>query len=684
MSFAGHADFDERWRRAAKKWRPPPRLRLSEWADQHFILSAESAAVAGPWRTLPYQREILDAISDPTVEQVSVMKSARVGYTLCMSAAIGYFVAQDPTSILIVQPTVDDATNFSKETIAPMLRDVPALAGIMFKDIEDRERGRRRRRGRGRGHGPKDPSDTIRHKIFPGGVLNLIGANSGAGFRRISRRVVMFDEVDAYPPSAGAEGDPINLGIKRTEAFHNRKIVAGSTPLIAGTSRIEEMFDAGDRRRYHVPCPSCGHMDILVFQEGERGHFMQWPEGKPEEAYFVCKANGCVIEHHQKRWMVERGEWRPDRPGGAHRSYHLWSALSYSPNASWGKIASEFVTAKRGGPEKLKTFINTTLGETWQERGEAPDWERLYTRRETYPIGSVPAGVKFLTAGVDVQKDRFVYEVVGWSATKESWSVDAGVLMGDTSNEASWGQLDELLARTFDGAGRSLPIALLGIDSGYNTQQVYTWARRHQRNRVIACKGVARARSLVGVPTPVDVTIRGKRFARGYKVWMVGAGIAKGELYGWLRLPRPPAGELAPPGYCHFPEYSEDYFKQLTAEHLVTVRKKNGYTVLEWQLLPNRENHFLDCRVLARAAASVLRLDRLAPPAPPPPAAAPQASHPPAPATAAPAPSPPATAEPPPAPPAPPPAAAPAPRPPRRAGGGFLGGRLGPWISKRR
>lgn len=583
--------------RARTRWRSPPRLSLSEWADRNFVLSAESAAVPGRWHTLPYQKGILDAITDDTVEQVSLMKSARVGYTLSVSAAIGYFIAQDPSSMLVVQPTVDDAKGFSKETIAPMLRDVPVLAGILFRDWEDK----------------KDASATLRHKAFPGGVLSLIGANSGAGFRRVSRRVVIFDEVDAYPPSAGSEGDPISLGIKRTEAFHNRKIISGSTPLITGVSRIEEMFLAGDQRRYHVPCPHCGHMDILSFNErAERGHVMHWPEGKPDLAHFQCRNCGCEIDHKHKRWMVERGEWRPGRPGGRHRSFHLWAALSYSPNATWAHIAREFVAAKAGGPEKLKTFVNTTLGETWQEQGEAPDWERIYLRRETYPIGSVPAGVRFLTAGVDVQKDRFVFEVVGWNETKESWSIDAGVLMGDTSLDATWSQLDELLDRSFPRVdGGELGIAALAIDSGFNTQMVYSWTRTKPMNRVIATKGSASARSLIGAPSMTEVTIRGKRM-RGYKVWIVGANIAKSELYGWLRLKRS-AEDVYPSGYCHFPEHSEEFFKQLTAEQLVSIRKRNRFTVLEWQLLPNRENHWLDCRVLGRAAAAFLGLDRLMP-----------------------------------------------------------------------
>lgn len=633
------ADIDAVIARAMGAWRPPPRLSLSMWADRYFVLSAESAAEPGRWHTLPYQKEILDAITDPTVTQVSVMKSARVGYSLCMSAAIGFYMHQDPSSILVVQPTVDDAKNFSKETIAPMLRDVPVLSQLLFKDIEEK------------GKGPKDSSATLQHKAFPGGILSLIGANSGAGFRRVSRRVIMFDEVDAYPPSAGSEGDQINLGMKRSEAFHNRKIIAGSTPLIAGASRIEELFLAGDQRRYYVPCPKCEHMDFLVFERKvDRGHVMRWPDGEPSAAYFECSGRQCRIEHKDKRWMIERGEWRADNPGAPTRSYHLWSALSYSPNASWGQIAGEFMEAKRGGPEKLKTFVNTTLGETWKERGDAPDWERLYQRREKYKIGSVPEGVIILTAGVDVQKDRFVYEVVGWSTSKESWSIECGLLLGDTSLESTWRQLDELLMRGFIGHdGAAHTITTLAIDSGYNTQVVYNWARRYPMSRVLAVKGVSGSRMLVGSPSPVEINVNGKKLKRGYKMWPVGVDIAKSELYGWLRLKIDEDGAV-PPGFCHFPEHGEDFFQQLTAEHLVTsVNKTTRRARLEWQVLPNRENHYLDARVYARVAAAVLGIDRIsvadraritARSAPKPQPAAPPATASSSPAVATPAPTP--------------------------------------------
>jgi phage terminase large subunit GpA-like protein len=428
-------------------------------------------------------------------------------------------------------------------------------------------------------------------------------------------------------------------------------------------------------------------MDFLRFREvvdGEepRGHFMQWPEDRPEDAYFVCRKNGCVIEHRHKRWMVERGEWRAGRPSTRstrrHLSFHLWAAYSYSPNATWGDIAKEFVEADAGGVETLKTFVNTGLGDTWKEKGEAPDWLRLYDRREQYERGVVPAGVLWLTAGMDVQKDRLVWEVVAWGRDRQSWSIDAGVIPGDTAQDATWISADELLSRQWPGeGGKIFQIRHLAVDSGYETQTVYDWARRHV-GQVLACKGVSGAKELLGTPTKVDIKRNGKRITRGAKVWPVGVDMAKAELYGWLGLDRPTkeSGLPFPPGYCHFPEYGEEHFKQLTSEQRIMSRTRHGRVRFDWAVLPGRENHALDARIYARAATVLGHLDQIAAAA-----AAARARGP------APGPPPPPTA--------PAPAARPDPDQPAPAAGAprssWLGGGRGatvggrsPWLSRRR
>lgn len=588
---------------ARQALRPPPRLKLSEWADEYFYLSAESAAEPGRWHTLPYQRAWMDAISDPHVEQVSIIKSARVGFTKCLNAAIGYHVAHDPCAILLIQPTEDDAKGYAKEEIEPMIRDCPAIGEKFLTSTKK--------------------VDSMLHKRFRGGLLQLAGARSPGNFRRVSRRVVIGDEVDGYPVSAGKEGDPIELAKRRAEHFWNRKFVWGSTPTDAGVSRIEQLFLAGDQRRYYVPCPHCGFMQVLRFPQ------FSWPKGKPELAVYVCIECGATIEHDQKRDMVAAGEWRPGphpqfpsleapAPFHGHASFHIWAAYSFSPNATWGQLATEFVESNTGGPEKLKTYVNTVLGETWTERGEAPEWERLYARRERYPMATCPPGVLFLTAGVDVQKDRLVYEVVGWGRQKCSWSIDAGVIPGDTSDlkKGPWPKLDELLARAFPRAGGGeLPIAMLAVDSGFNTQDVYSWAKGHPLTRVIAVKGHDAASAIISAPSSVEVSVAGRKLKRGYKVWPVATSMAKAEFYGWLGLKTPTdeqlaAGEPFPHGYCHFPEHGEEYFKQLTAEQLVSHRNPRGFTVRVWELIPGRQNHWLDARLYARCAAALVGLDR--------------------------------------------------------------------------
>jgi phage terminase large subunit GpA-like protein len=647
-----------------KYWRPPRRMKLSEWADEHFYLSAESAAEPGRWVTIPYQRGIMDAFTDPTTTQVSWMKAARVGATKMMGAAIGFYMHQDPCPIMIVQPTIEDAEGYSKEEIAPMLRDCPVLAELAPEA------------------GAKNSSNTLLHKVFPGGSLSMVGANSGRGFRRVSRKVVILDEIDGYPASAGTEGDPVKLAIRRGDYYWDRKVFCASTPGLAGQSRIAELFEAGDQRRYYVPCPHCGAMDFLVFREGNAGHSMKWDKGKPATAWFMCSRGGCVIEHKHKREMIAAGEWRASKPFTGHASFHLWTAYSLSPNATWGQLAAEFLTASDGGPELLKVFVNTWLGETWQDRGDAPEWQRLYQRREAYVIGTVPKGVVFLTAGVDVQRDRLVWEVVGWGANRESWSIDSGVLPGDTSAEPVWRSLDGLLAHKWENAEKlEFGIHKLAIDSGYNTQTVYGWAQRHPMSQVIACKGVATAAVLIGSPTKVELKVNGKKRGRGGSVWPIGVNIGKSELYGQLRQERPTGDgaelEPFPPGYCHFPEYGEDFFKQLTAEQLVPRVKRTGFVALEWQLIAGRENHFLDCRILARAAASLSGLDRLA-----------RAAH----ARSAPTPAPLASSKPPAAPPPPkapapqaPPSRAESPRPREdKSSGAWFSGKRDSWLGGRR
>lgn len=569
--------------------RPPPRLSLAEWAERHARLYDGSA-----FRPYPYQRAILDAMTDPAVERITLMKSARVGYTQMLSAALGYFIAQRPSKIMIVQPTIEDAEDYSKDTVDP-LHDWPVLTGLLAAV------------------GAKKSGDTIKRKGFPGGSLKITGANSPRAFRRIDLDVILFDEIDGYPAVAGKEGDQIALGIKRLTQSLQPLAVLGSTPLLDGDSKIADSFAAGTMERYHVPCPSCGTFQPLVWGDGS-GAGLRWRDNDPDTAFYCC-INGCPIEEGHKLDMLERGRWVAEAPFKGHRSFHIWSAYCPLPGAAWPKLVAEFLAAKKDR-EKLQVWTNTVLGETWVDRGEAPEWQRLYDRREAWEPGTVPTGGLLLTAGADVQRDRIEVSVWAWGRNKESWLIDHRVLMGDPFTDAPWRGLTAMLAETWRHAsGTDMAVTMTAIDAGdgVTMEAVKAWVRT-AGPRVMAIKGSSLALApVLGQPSAADVSYRGKKIANGVKLWPVGTAAAKGEFYGFLRLDRPTteSGEAFPAGYVHIPDHiSEETIKQLVAEHRVTRGGKGRRRMSAWEKLRER-NEALDCRVYARAAAARQGLDRM-------------------------------------------------------------------------
>ena len=556
------------------KFMPPPPLTLSQWADEKAVLSAESSAEAGKWATYSFQRDIMDAMTDPAVEYVTLMKSARVGYTKMLNWDTAYHIEHDQCSQLIVQPTIDDAQGYSKDEIGPMMRDMPCLQGLVSEAKS------------------RDSNNTILKKNYPGGTLTLIGANSARGFRRITVRRVKFDEVDGYPPTAGHEGDQIQLGIKRTETFWNRKIIIGSTPTIKGRSRVENWFDLGDQRHLFVPCPHCRTFQRLRFAN------MKWPEGNPERAYFVCEHCQKEIDHRDKRRVIDAGQWRAEKPFSGHAGFHLWAAYSYSPGAAWGKIAKRHADAthhfkQTGDFEQLKTVINTDLGETWEEKGDGIESLEIHTTAGM-ETDKAPEQALCITAGVDVQKDRLELEIVGWGQGEESWSLDYVILHGDTERQDVWDQLDDQLNRTFERGLATLRINAIGIDSGNQTQTVYKYVKKRALRRVFALKGSSlAAQPVVSRPT--------KKGIDQVPIFSVGTDTVKDMIYYRLKINDP-----GKPGYCHFPDgRPQEYFDQLTAEQVFTTWKK-GVAVREYRKV-RRRNEALDCRVYAVAALYILR-----------------------------------------------------------------------------
>jgi len=575
---------------AAAGARPDPMLLVSEWADQYRTLSTRASAEPGPWRTerTLYLREIMDCLSASSpVERVVFMAGSQLGKTECGNNWIGYIIHQAPGPIMAVQPTVEMAKRNSKQRIDPLIEESDVLRKLV---CDPRSR---------------DSGNTVLAKEFPGGMLVMTGANSAVGLRSMAARYLFLDEVDAYPGDVDGEGDPIQLATARTRTFARRKIFLVSTPKITGLSRIEAIYAESDQRSFWLPCPTCGGMQILKFAQ------LQWPKGRPKETVYVCEHCRARIENHQKQWMLARGQWRAAAAGdGKTAGFHLSSLYSPVGWFAWPDAAVLFDNAQ-SNPALLQVFVNTVLGETWTQMAEAPDWQRLYDRREDYRLGTVPQGGLFLVAGCDVQRDRLEIQVTAFGRARENWLVDYVVLDGDTSRPEVWEQLTDLLNTSYPHeSGAQLGIVKLAVDSGYATQQVYTWVRRQGPGGVLATKGYETGTAPIGQPSAVDVMVTGKRSKRGIKVWPVATGMLKSEFYGWLKLERPTveSGQPFPPAYCHFPQLPEEFFRQLTAEQLVP-RVVKGYRKLEWVKTRER-NEALDTFVLGRAAAAQFGMDR--------------------------------------------------------------------------
>jgi phage terminase large subunit GpA-like protein len=439
-------------------------------------------------------------------------------------------------------------------------------------------------------------------KDFAGGQLVITGANSAVGLRSMSARYLFMDEVDAYPGDVEGEGDPIALASARARTFGRRKKeFLVSTPTIAGQSRIEREYEASDQRRYFLPCPHCGAMQWLQFER------LRWDKGRPETAAYVCEDCETPIPERHKTWMLGAGEWRATAeatsPGVV--GFHISSLYSPVGWLSWEQIARDWEAAQ-GKDQALKTFKNTVLGETWQERGEAPDWQRLYDRREEWEPGTIPAGGLFLTAGADVQRDRIEVSVWAWGFDRQSWLITHRILDGNPFEAAVWLRLAEMLDEQWPHeTGRPMGISLTAIDSGDGTTTAEVYAFARSKPRVIAIKGMPDSfRQAIDSPSQSEIKRRGVTYKA--PVWPVGSGFLKGETYGWLKLEQPnlEAGDPHPPGYVHLPVHAagQEFCEQLTAEQLMVRRGKNGFPRREWVKTRDR-NEALDCRVYARAAA---------------------------------------------------------------------------------
>ena len=564
--------------------RPDPDLTVSEWADQYRMLSNKASAEPGPWRTdrTPYLREIMDCMSSSsTIQKVVFMAGAQLGKTEGINNVVGYMISEAPGPAMFVQPTIEMAKRLSKQRLESLIHETPRLAE---KIAPARSR---------------DSGNTLFSKEYPGGILLLTGANSATGLRSAPCRWVLLDEVDAFPHDVDGEGDPCALAERRASTFSRRKIILTSTPTVKDMSRIEAEYLASDQRRYFVPCPHCGHMQYLQWKN------LQWRDGDPRTAAYVCESCGTHIREHYKSEMLRKGEWRATATGEDKRTagFHLSSLYSPLGWKSWEEIVGEFLRAKNDAP-LLKTFVNTVLGETWEEEvGAKLGADGLRERAEFYESNTVPEGASLVTAGVDVQDNRVAVGLYAWGEGEECWLMWHGEIYGDPAGKKLWSQVDDIINRTYPRAdGESVKVSAVGIDSGgHFTSEVYAYCRERRKRGVFALKGQSqRNKPPIGKPSKVDINYKGQVLKNSAELFPVGVDTIKSTLFG--RLKHNETG----PGYIHFHnEAGQEYFKQLTAERQV-VRYVKGFAIREWKKKPGDRNEALDVLVYAYAALNFL------------------------------------------------------------------------------
>ncbi|WP_412058236.1 phage terminase large subunit family protein [Bartonella sp. DGB2] len=563
------------WAAFKEGFRSDPAYTVSQWADVHRYLSTQASAEAGLWRTsrTPYLREIMDNLSSySSIETTVVMKGAQIGMSEAALNFCGYAIHHSPGPILYVMPTVDMAKKLSKMRVEHMIRNSKALSERIAPPRA------------------RDSGNTLFMKEFAGGSLNLTGANSAVGLRSMSIRYLVLDEVDGYPFNVDDEGDPITLALRRTASYPRRKVFMLSTPASLETSRIKAEFEKGDQRYYNVACKECHELQPITWAQ------IRWPEDKPEEAHFFCAHCGAIHEEHHKAALLSEANgarWVATKQSRYNnfRSYHL-SAL-YSPWFTWGECARAFLEAK--DPAKLQSFVNTVLGEPWEEYDAGgTDASALYALREEYPL--LPPQVAILTCGVDVQPDRLELELVGWGRDEESWNIDYKIFLGDPSAAEVWHHLDTYLSRRWPhpALDNGLLIHATCVDTGgSNTQAVYDYVRPRQGHNIWGIKGSSNSTSTVWPKRPTHNN-NGK-----INLYVIGVSAAKDMVMARLKRTGPDAVGY---GACHFHiERDLEYFQQLTAERKKTKYSK-GQPKIDWVKANNARNEALDCRVYAYAA----------------------------------------------------------------------------------
>lgn len=557
-------------------FRPAPRMSIVEWADAYRYLASESSAEPGKYLSsrAPYQREPMEVMSDPSVGTVVFMWASQMGKSLLFENAIAYTIDSRPRPMLMVQPTVEFAEQFSKERFVPMVRVTPKLHGLISEAKS------------------RDSNNTIRYKMFPGGFLAFVGSNAPAGLAGRPIGTVFADEIDRYDDSAGTEGDAIELAERRMANFADGQIFKASTPVLKDTSRIVPAYEGGDQRRYYVPCPFCGERQVLLWGKKGLPYGLRWEPDRPQTAAYQCASCGKLIEEKYKSWMLatENGaEWRREAPANPYPSFFINGLYSPFGRSTWAHHAAKFLEV-RGDPPKLQSFVNTVLCEPWEEQGERIEPNALLSRLEDLGTGA-PLGSAVITAAIDVQSDRLEYRVWAWGRGEESWLLRVEQILGDPGTAAPWEAVTLLRRETFKHpGGSSLRISCTMVDTGFHTAAAYAYCRRFASENVCAAKGVeGDGIHLLGKPS--------RQSNAKVIVYPIGTHAAK-ELFllSQIRV------EVGKPGSVHLPDWiTVAELEQLTSEKRVS-RPFRGRYKRAWVVVPGRrENHGLDCRVLCMA-----------------------------------------------------------------------------------
>lgn len=553
-------------RRARTALRPPPRLALADWIEKNVVLPDGTSATPGRVRLWPYQREIANSIGDATLERVTLVKSARLGFTLLLSSALAHFASNDPAPVLVLQPTESDARDFVVSDVEPLFAASPALAGLLESDAE--EAGR----------------NTLLHRRFPGGSLKVVASKAPRNLRRHTARVLFVDEADAQ--EASAEGSPLALAEKRTLSFPDRKIVVGSTPLITETSNVLRSYAASDQRIFEVPCPACGVFSFIEWRH------IEWEAGKPETAAFRCPHCAELIGERHKIEMIGAGRFRATKPEViGHAGFRINALVSPLANASWAKLAEEFLRSK-DDPDLLRPFVNTVLAEGWSDAADTADDIELQTRAEPFGLEAIPSDVLAVTLGCDVQHDRLEATIIGWSKT-ETFILGNAVLWGGVDDETTWAEMDELLrSRWRHPLGGFLQIDAAAIDAGDGgtMDRVLFFCAPRLGRRVMPIKGMAGNRPAL---------VASKTKTKNARLFICGVDGIKSQIFDRLARGR---------SIRFSNDLEASWFEQLASERRI-VRYSRGQPVRMFERLPGRRAEALDATVYAVAARSILTIN---------------------------------------------------------------------------